>query len=424
MAAMIASVPAVAFSAPVRETRRTATKAAIPARVNRAVQLSAKASMAGARVQTTAARATVARAAVVSVSAVYAKPQTKYADELLETVTKMTMPGKGILAMDESSPTCGGRLEALGIENVVENRRRYRDLLLSTEGLGEHCGGAILFDETLYQSATDGRTFVEVLKSHGMYPGIKVDTGLRPLANSNGEQWCQGLDGLAERCAAYYTAGARFCKWRTVVSIPAGPTEQAVKEVANGLARYGAIAQMNGLVPIIEPEILLDGTHTIEQNFEVASWVWAETFKAMMDQGVMLDRIMLKPSMVAPGADCETKASAEQVAALTLKMLHSRVPPSVPGIMFLSGGLSELDSTLYLNAMNQQPNPWHVSFSYARALQNTVLKTWAGKDENKAAAQAILIRRAKENGAAQLGKFDVTKSETEGASMYVKGYVY
>jgi fructose-bisphosphate aldolase class I len=334
------------------------------------------------------------------------------------------MPGKGILAMDESNPTCGGRLEALGIENTEENRRRYRDVLLTTPNLGEHCGGAILFDETLFQKATDGRTFVEVLKSHKMYPGIKVDTGLRPLANSNGEQWCQGLDGLAERCAKYYEAGARFCKWRTVVSIPAGPTAQAVKEAANGLARYGAIAQNAGLVPIIEPEILLDGSHDIHQNFEVASWVWAETFKAMMDQGVMLDRIMLKPSMVAPGADCEKKSSAKEVAELTLKMLNSRVPPCVPGIMFLSGGLSELDSTLYLNAMNQQPNPWHVSFSYARALQNTVLKTWAGKDENKEKAQEILARRAKENGMAQMGKFDVTKSETEGASMYVKGYVY
>jgi len=348
----------------------------------------------------------------------------KYADELLETATNMTKPGKGILAMDESNPTCGGRLEALGIENIEENRRRYRDVLLTTPNLGEHCGGAILFDETLYQSATDGRTFVQVMKDHGMYPGIKVDTGLRPLANSNGEQWCQGHDQLAERCAAYYEQGARFCKWRTVVSIPAGPTMQAVKVAADGLARYGAIAQNAGLVPIIEPEILLDGDHTIEQNFEVASLVWAETFKCMMDQGVMLDRILLKPSMVAPGADCEKKASAEEVAALTLKMLNSRIPPCVPGIMFLSGGLSELDSTLYLNAMNQTANPWHISFSYARALQNTVLKTWAGDDDNKEEAQKILARRAKENGEAQMGKFDVTKSETEGASMYVKGYVY
>jgi len=424
MAAILATMPTMVAFAPARETssRNSARAVAVtPARVNRQVQLTAKAAniVAGARVQTAAARATRAtRAAVVSVSA------NKYADELLETVTAMTMPGKGILAMDESSPTIGGRLEALGIENIEENRRRYRDVLLTTDNLGEHCGGAILFDETLYQSATDGRTFVQVMKDHDMYPGIKVDTGLRALANSNGEQWCQGHDQLAERCAAYYEAGARFCKWRTVVNIPAGPTPQAVFEAAHGLARYGAIAQNAGLVPIIEPEILLDGTHTIEENFRVASWVWAETFKCMMDQGVMLDRIMLKPSMVAPGADCETKVSADDVASMTLKMLHSRVPPCVPGIMFLSGGLSELDSTLYLNAMNQQPNPWHVSFSYARALQNTVLKTWNGSDENKAAAQVILARRAKENGMAQMGKFDVSKSETEGASMYVKGYVY
>merc|ERR1719183_96006 len=273
----------------------------------RAQKLSAKTAMGGARMRS-AARTTRATRSVLAIKA------SKYADELLETVTNMTMPGKGILAMDESNPTCGGRLEALGIENIEENRRRYRDVLLTTDNLGEHCGGAILFDETLYQSATDGRTFVEVLKSHGMYPGIKVDTGLRPLANANGEQWCQGLDGLAERCAAYYEAGARFCKWRTVVSIPAGPTMQAVKEAANGLARYGAIAQNAGLVPIIEPEILLDGDHTIEQNFEVASLVWAETFKAMM----------------APGADCDKKSTASEVAELTLKMLNSRVPPCVP----------------------------------------------------------------------------------------------
>lgn len=420
MAAILASIPAVAVAAPVRETRQrhAARAAAVPARVTRTVQLSAKTAMAGARMQTTAARATRATRAVVAVQA------NKYADELLETVTNMTQPGKGILAMDESNPTCGGRLEALGIENTEENRRRYRDVLLTSKGIGKHCGGAILFDETLYQSATDGRTFVQCLKDEGMYPGIKVDTGLRPLANSNGEQWCQGHDQLAERCAAYYEAGARFCKWRTVVSIPAGPTAQAVKVAADGLARYGAIAQNAGLVPIIEPEILLDGDHDIERNFEVASWVWAETFKAMMDQGVMLDRIMLKPSMVAPGADCEKKSNAEEVAAMTLKMLASRVPPCVPGIMFLSGGLSELDSTLYLNAMNQTPNVWHVSFSYARALQNTVLKTWAGDDDKKEAAQEILLRRARENGEAQMGKFDVTKSETEGASMYVKGYSY
>jgi len=262
------------------------------------------------------------------------------------------------------------------------------------------------------------------MNKEGIFPGIKVDMGLRPLANSNGESWCQGLDGLAERTAKYYEAGARFCKWRTVVSIPAGPTMNAVKQAAEGLGRYAAICQNSGLVPIVEPEILLDGDHDINRNFEVASMVWAETFKSLMDNGVMLDRILLKPSMVAPGADCKTESNPKEVAELTLKMLGSRVPPCVPGIMFLSGGLSELDSTLYLNEMNVTPNPWHVSFSYARALQNSVIKTWAGNDDKVEEAQAILARRAKENGLAQMGKFDPAESETDGASQYVKNYVY
>ena len=275
--------------------------------------------------------------------------------ELKETATKLCAPGKGFLAADESAGPWlrAGHAEAKKIPDTAENRASYRSMCFSTPGLSEHISGVILHWETLFQKDASGKDIVDIIKENGMIPGIKVDTGLRPLANSNGEQWCQGHDQLAERCAAYYEAGARFCKWRTVVSIPAGPTMQAVKVAADGLARYGAIAQNAGLVPIIEPEILLDGDHTIEQNFEVASLVWAETFKCMMDQGVMLDRIMLKPSMVAPGADCDQKSSAKEVAEKTLKMLNSRVPPCVPGIMFLSGGLSELDSTLYLNAMNQ-----------------------------------------------------------------------
>lgn len=208
-----------------------------------------------------------------------------------------------------------------------------------------------------------------------------------------------------------------------MVSIPDGPTRLAVTDCAYGLARYAAICQNAGLVPIVEPEILLDGTHDIDQTFEVASEVWAETFKYLADNKVMFDRMLLKPSMVGPGADCPKRSTPEEVADYTLRMLKSRVPPATAGIMFLSGGLSELDSTLYLNAMNQSPNPWHVSFSYARALQNTVLKTWAGDDKKKEEAQAILYRRTKENGEAQLGKFvagDVSDSESE--STYQKNY--
>jgi fructose-bisphosphate aldolase class I len=276
----------------------------------------------------------------------------------------------------------------------------------------------------LYQSTADGTPFVDALRKQGIYPGIKVDKGLKPLANTS-ESWCQGLDGLEDRAAAYYAQGARFCKWRSVVSIPNGPTRTAVTDCAYGLARYAAICQNAGLVPIVEPEILLDGTHDIDTNFEVASWVWAETFKYLADNNVQFDRMLLKPSMVGPGADCPKRSTPEEVAAYTLRMLKSRVPPATAGIMFLSGGLSELDSTMYLNAMNQQPNPWHVSFSYARALQNSVIKTWAGDDSKKAEAQGILARRAKENGLAQLGKFvagEVSASESE--STYQKNYVY
>merc|ERR1712205_272170 len=338
--------------------------------------------------------------------------------------TNMTKPGKGILAMDESNATCGTRLEGVGVENTEENRRRYRELLISTKGLGKHIGGAILFEETLYQSCKDGTSFVDALRKEGMYPGIKVDKGLRPLANSNGESWCQGLDGLADRAAEYYKQGARFCKWRSVVSIPDGPSRVAVTDCAYGLARYAAICQNAGLVPIVEPEILLDGDHDIDRNFEVASMVWAETFKYLADNNVKFDRMLLKPSMVAPGADCPKKSNAKEVAEYTLKMLNSRVPPETAGIMFLSGGLSELDSTMYLNAMNQQPNPWHVSFSYARALQNSVIKTWAGDDSRTAEAQEILSRRAEENGLAQLGKFNAEESLANTDSTFQKNYVY
>merc|ERR1719181_736488 len=281
-----------------------------------------------------------------------------YDAELMETASKIASPGKGILAMDESNGTCGKRLDAIGVENTEDNRRAYRELLLTTKGLGEFIGGAILFEETLYQTCSDGRTMVETMNAEGVIPGIKVDKGLVPMTGTNGESWCQGLDGLADRCAEYYKQGARFCKWRSVVSIPAGPSKIAVTDCAYGLARYAAICQNAGLVPIVEPEILLDGEHTLEETFEVASAVWAETFKYLADNDVMFDRMLLKPSMVGPGADCPKRNTPEEVAAATLKMLNSRVPPATAGIMFLSGGLSELDSTLYLNAMNQQPNPW------------------------------------------------------------------
>lgn len=327
--------------------------------------------------------------------------------------------------MDESNATCGKRLDSIGVSNTVENRTAYRQLLCSTPGLGEYISGAIMFEETLYQSGTNGKTMVEMLQENNIIPGIKVDKGLNPLINSNGESWTAGLDGLAQRCAEYYKAGARFAKWRAVVSIPAGPTQQAVFEAAYGLARYGAIAQSEGLVPIIEPEVMLDGEHDIHRTLEVAQWVWAETFKCMADQGLLFEGLLLKPAMVTPGAECKTPTSASEVADMTLKLLKRRVPPAVPGITFLSGGQSELEATLNLNAMNQEPNPWNVSFSYARALQNSVLKTWRGEPGNIEAAQQALLVRAKANSLAQLGKYDPSgESEEAKKGMYEKGYTY
>eukprot|EP01018_Ginkgo_biloba_P013460 Gb_35952 [translate_table: standard] len=348
-----------------------------------------------------------------------------YSDELVKTAKTVASPGRGILAMDESNATCGKRLASIGLENTEANRQAYRQLLVSAPGLGQYISGAILFEETLYQSTTDGKKMVDILVEQNVVPGIKVDKGLVPLAGSNDESWCQGLDGLASRCAAYYQQGARFAKWRTVVSIPNGPSELAVKEAAWGLARYAAISQDNGLVPIVEPEILLDGDHGIDRTFEVAQKVWAEVFFYLAMNKVLFEGILLKPSMVTPGAECKERATPETVADYTLKLLRRRVPPSVPGIMFLSGGQSEVEATLNLNAMNQAPNPWHVSFSYARALQNTCLKTWGGRPENVQAAQTTLLIRAKANSLAQLGKYSAEgESEESKKGMFVKGYTY
>ncbi|PQQ00898.1 fructose-bisphosphate aldolase 1 chloroplastic [Prunus yedoensis var. nudiflora] len=343
-----------------------------------------------------------------------------YADELVKTAKTVASPGRGILAMDESNATCGKRLASIGLENTEANRQAYRTLLVSAPGIGQYVSGAILFEETLYQSTIDGKKIVDVLVEQGIVPGIKVDKGLVPLTGSNDESWCQGLDGLASRTAAYYQQGARFAK-----CIPNGPSALAVKEAAWGLARYASIAQDNGLVPIVEPEILLDGEHTIDRTFEVALKVWAEVFFYLAENNVLFEGILLKPSMVTPGAEAKERATPQQVADYTLKLLHRRIPPAVPGIMFLSGGQSEVEATLNLNAMNQSPNPWHVSFSYARALQNTCLKTWGGRPENVKAAQDALLIRAKANSLAQLGKYTGEgESEEAKKELFVKGYVY
>ncbi|KAJ9564390.1 hypothetical protein OSB04_000356 [Centaurea solstitialis] len=364
-----------------------------------------------------------------------------YADELVKTAKTIASPGRGILAMDESNATCGKRLASIGLENTEANRQAYRTLLVTPPGLGNYISGAILFEETLFQSTVDGKKIVDILVEQGIVPGIKVDKGLVPLAGSNDESWCQGLDGLDSRTASYYKQGARFAKWRTVVSIPNGPSALAVKEAAWGLARYAAISQDNGLVPIVEPEILLDGEHGIDRAFEVGKQVWAEVFYYLAQNNVLFEGILLKPSMVTPGASCKERATPKQVAEYTLKLLHQRIPPAVPGIMaslltnftayqlkaysFLSGGQSEVEATLNLHEMNQSSNPWHVSFSYARALQNTCLKTWGGKPENVKAAQDALLLRASNNSLAQLGKYTGQgESEEAKKELFVAGYVY
>jgi len=369
-------------------------------------------------------QAVAARPAAASRRSLVVKA-TKYDEELIATANKVASKGRGIMAMDESNATCGKRLESIGLENTETNRQAYRELLVTTPGLGQYISGAILFEETLFQSTSTGKKMVDCLSEQGIIPGIKVDKGLVPLVNSNGESWCMGLDGLDQRCAEYYKAGARFAKWRSVVSIPAGPSLIALRDCAYGLARYAAIAQNAGLVPIVEPEVLLDGDQDIDRCLEVQEAIWAETFKYLADNKVLFEGILLKPAMVTPGADCANRASPETVASYTLKMLKRRVPPAVPGIMFLSGGQSELEATLNLNAMNKSPNPWHVSFSYARALQNSVLKTWQGKPENKAAGQEALLKRAKANSEAQLGKYDpANESADAGERTYEKGYKY
>ncbi|CAM6103056.1 unnamed protein product [Calypogeia fissa] len=349
-----------------------------------------------------------------------------YGNELVQTAKTIASPGRGILAMDESNATCGLRLASIGLENTEPNRQAYRQLLVTTPGIGEYVSGAILFEETLYQKTIDGiKTFVDVLNEQKVVPGIKVDKGLVPLAGSNNESWCQGLDGLASRTAAYYKQGARFAKWRTVISIPNGPSELAITEAAWGLARYASISQDNGLVPIVEPEVLLDGAHDIDTTLAVAEKVWSRVFYFLAQNNVLFEGILLKPSMVTPGAECKERATPEKVAEYTLNLLKRRVPPSVPGIMFLSGGQSEVEATLNLNAMNQSPNPWHVSFSYARALQNSVLKTWKGQPENVEAAQKALLIRAKANSLAQLGKYSAEgEAEEAKKGMFVEGYTY
>jgi fructose-bisphosphate aldolase class I len=332
-----------------------------------------------------------------------------YTEELKATAKYISQRGRGILASDESNATTGKRLDSVNVENTETNRRDWRQLLYTAPGLGQYISGAIMFEETLYQSASDGVQFVDILKRQGILPGIKVDTGLQNLPGSDGETSTQGIDNLASRCEAYYRQGARFAKWRAVLRIneKGGPSTQAIFENAHGLARYAQIAQSAGLVPIVEPEVTLGpGSYSIEETAYWSERVYSHVFRLLNEYDVMLEGILLKPNMCLPGLDAPT-ASPADVAKYTTRTMMRSIPPSVPGIHFLSGGMSEEESTLNLQALQEAcPNaPWSLTFSYGRALQSATLKTWGGKKENWDAAQKILVALAEANSKAQLGQF-------------------
>ncbi|EKD72346.1 MAG: hypothetical protein ACD_45C00700G0003, partial [uncultured bacterium] len=324
-------------------------------------------------------------------------------NELESTISKLAVKGKGILAADESGATIGKRFAAVNVESNEETRRTYRDMLITTPGINEFIAGVILFEETLHQNTLDGTLFPEKLKKLGILPGIKVDKGLVILPNTQEEQITQGLDGLAERLVEYKNKGACFAKWRAVYAISTHtPSTLAIHANAECLARYAAICQANGIVPIVEPEVLIDGDHSLERCAEVSEPVLHAVFNALRIHNVSLEHIVLKPSMVISGKKCAAKATAEQVAKSTIKILRRTVPAAVPTINFLSGGQSPEEATANLNAMNaMSPHlPWNVSYSYARALQDYAMKIWQGNNKNIPAAQKAFFKRAKLNSLA------------------------
>jgi fructose-bisphosphate aldolase class I len=353
--------------------------------------------------------------------------------ELAETAQAIVAPGKGILAADESTGTIGKRFDQIKVQNTEENRRAYRELLFSADSasstpeLGKYLGGAILYEETLFQKASNGKPLPDLLKEKGIIVGIKVDKGTVDLFGSDKETTTQGLDDLAQRCAKYYQAGARFAKWRSVLKISKGcPSRLAILENANVLARYASICQANGLVPIVEPEILMDGDHDLVRAMEETSTVLTAVYAALADHHVYLEGTLLKPNMVCPGQDCKTKYTPAQIAHATVVVLRRTVPAAVPGVTFLSGGQSEAEATLHLNEMNRVPlnRPWALTFSYGRALQSTVLKTWGGSKDNVVAAQKALLVRAQANSEASVGKFGKVEGGNAATSLYQADYKY
>ncbi|HEY7385781.1 MAG TPA: class I fructose-bisphosphate aldolase [Beijerinckiaceae bacterium] len=329
-------------------------------------------------------------------------------DQLSKVAEAMVKPGKGILAADESSGTIAKRFEAIGVDSTADNRRDYRELLFrSSEAMRNHISGVILYDETIRQKGKDGTALVKLIEQAGSIPGIKVDSGAKPLPSCPGETITEGLDGLRERLKEYYGLGARFAKWRAVIDIGEGiPTWTAVKANAHALARYAALCQEADIVPIVEPEVLMDGAHDIERCAEVTEFVLKTVYWELYEARVVLEGTVLKPNMVIPGKKSPKKASVEEVAQRTIQILKRCVPAAVPGIAYLSGGQSDEDATAHLDAMNRIGGfPWKMTFSYGRALQAAPQKAWSGKPENVAAAQRAFSHRAKMNGLATLGQW-------------------
>ncbi|HOV57135.1 MAG TPA: fructose-bisphosphate aldolase class I [Rhodanobacteraceae bacterium] len=329
-------------------------------------------------------------------------------DQLESIAQAMVAAGKGIIAIDESNATIKKRFDGVGVENSEEHRRAYREMLLTTPRLGEHISGAILYDETLRQSTKAGVPFTKVMLDNGILPGIKVDKGPQPLAGFPGELVTEGLDGLRERLKEYAALGAKFAKWRAVITIGEDmPSSTCIDANCHALARYAALCQEAGIVPMVEPEVLMDGSHDIEVCYDVTEVTLRSLFASLYEHNVMLEGTILKASMVIAGKDCPEQAAVEEVAEATVRCLKASVPASLPGIVFLSGGQSDEQATAHLNAMNQMgPHPWPLSFSYGRAMQSAALKLWA-KDmkANFAEAQKTVAARARDNGLAALGQW-------------------
>ena len=331
--------------------------------------------------------------------------------DLVSTAEAMVAEGKGILAIDESSGTIAKRFKSIGVESSEENRRAYREMLLTTAGLGKHISGAILYDETIRQSTREGVSFVKVMQKAGVIPGIKVDTGAHALAGHPGEKITEGLDGLRGRLEEYRVLGARFAKWRAVITIGDNiPTSSCVDANAHALARYAALCQEAGIVPMVEPEVLMDGTHSLDESFEVTEAVLRSLFNQLYEQNVLLEGTILKASMVISGSEADNRASVQEVAEATVQCLLNAVPAALGGVVFLSGGQSDEEATAHLDAMNRLGDfPWPLTFSYGRALQAPALKVWGENPAaNVAAAQKKLAHRARMNGLAAMGQYEAS----------------